>query len=1389
MNTHFRFLNLLVALAMATGGLALPLQNGSANTVVQSLPFAQDWSDAGLITINDNWSAVPGIMGYRGDNLASVVGANPQTILAADDNGVMDVNANLTNPNIFATYGVAEFTVSSNTVVALAGDMLADAPYLLISISTVGMENILVRYLIRDIESSPDESVQPVALHYRIGSSGAFTNLPEGFVADATDPIEMLPKSTQVDVTLPPAANNQALVQLRIMTANAFGNDEWVGIDDISITGSAIPDPAPYITITSPTNGETGVATAANLMVTFNEPVSAPATAFTLTCGTSGPHSYDLVTTDDLNFQLDPVTDFSAEELCTLNVLADQVTDLDTIDPYDHMLADFSFSFRTLLADPLPTVSSTEPLNSAEDVPTGSDLSVTFSEPVNASTGFFTIQCTYSGVHAGASSTVDSITYTINPVFDFWPSEACTVTLENTLITEQGGLGRSLVEDYSWNFSTAEAIGVCDGSYLPIYAIQGGGATAAITGPVTTQGVVVGDYEGASPNLQGFYLQDPTGDGNPVTSDGIFVYNPGFDSVAPGNVVRVSAVAGEYQGQTQLSSISSISICGQGTVSPTEVTLPFESAEFPERYEGMLVALPQTLYVTDHYLLGRFGQVTLSSGARLQQPTNVVAPGAAAVALQAQNDLNRILLDDATNASNADPILFGRGGLPLSAANTLRAGDSLSGVVGVMTYTWAGNSASPNAYRVRPLGALGGSIPNFLPANPRPTAAPAVGGAIQVAGFNTLNYFNTFGSACMLGVGGALTDCRGADDPIEFGRQSAKLVQAILASGAEVIGLVELENDGYGPTSAIQDLVDRLNAAATPGAYAFIDADAHTGQLNALGTDAIKVGFIYRPAAVTPVGVTAALNSAAFVTGGDSANRNRPALAQAFADNISGARFVAVINHFKSKGSACDAPDAGDGQGNCNAVRLAAANALAAWLATDPTGTGDPDVLILGDLNAYAMEDPIAALQSAGYTELAPSGAYSYAYDGQWGALDHALASASLAGQVAGAAEFHINADEPAVLDYNTEYKTAGQLVSLYSADVYRAADHDPLIVGLNLHTLPRLASLDLNAPFTTGVTQTFHINLENLDIGATYPNVLLRFRIANAELADIASFEYLTDEATWVPMPLSADNADLLSSYGPQGGFPLSAPAEMTFTFRINFNTPEFFHFSVTLDDLNWPSNASLASLSATALVFTPNSSPVAVNQSFTIDEDMPLVDVLDVTDAENDPLEFVRMAGPEHGELLLDSATGAFTYTPAAEWSGSDSFTYNVGDGRGGQAGATVSITVTPVNDDPIAPTIADAEWTAGESHTYVIPAATDIDSAALTYTAALADGSAWPAWLSFDPETLTFSGTPPNSAAGAHAIRVTVSDGDGGTDSAVFTLKVIENPFVVFLPFIER
>ena len=720
--------------------------------------------------------------------------------------------------------------------------------------------------------------------------------------------------------------------------------------------------------------------------------------------------------------------------------------------------------------EPAPTVLTTTPTDGEANFGLNSPLSVQFSEPVNVSGSWYTLVCSSSGTKtATVTANQASTLFALQPTSPFVGGESCTFTVVAAGVTDQDPDDPydAMLADVTVRFATNDT-DPCLRAITPIPAIQGSGSSAAVTGAVTTRGVVVGDYEGPSPAQRGFFLQSPAGDGNTATSDGIFVFNGNADTVDLGDLVTVSGNAADFQDQTQISA-TQVTECGSGSVTPTDVTLPVPSATYLERFEGMLVRMPQTLYVTEHFQLGRFGQVVMSSGGRVFQPTALVAPGPAALALQASNDLNRLIVDDALQSQNPDPILFGRGGNPLSATNTLRGGDTATGMVGVMSYTWAGNSASGNAYRLRPVGALGGGVPNFVAANARPAASPAVGGSLTVVGMNLLNFFNTFGvNGCTGGVGGEPTDCRGADDAGEFARQWPKTVAAIIGTGGDVIGIGEIENDGYGPSSAIQFLVDRLNAATAPGTYAFVDADAGTGQTNALGTDAIKVGFLYKPAKATPIGTTAALNSVAFVNGGDGAPRNRPALAQAFRENATGGRVVVSANHLKSKGSACDAPDAGDGQGNCAIVRTNAANLLADWLASDPTGTGTRSVLIVGDLNSYAKEHPIAALEAKGFTNLVAAKigpeAYSYVFDGQWGYLDHALGNAAIVPDVTGVAEWHVNADEPSVLDYNDDFKSPGQIASLYAPDEFRVSDHDPVIVGLDLNAPP---TADAGGPYS----------------------------------------------------------------------------------------------------------------------------------------------------------------------------------------------------------------------------------------------------------------------------------------------------------------------------------
>jgi uncharacterized protein len=610
---------------------------------------------------------------------------------------------------------------------------------------------------------------------------------------------------------------------------------------------------------------------------------------------------------------------------------------------------------------------------------------------------------------------------------------------------------------------------VCGLPFTPIYTIQGSGASTPSPGPVTTEGVVVGDFE-TTAGLQGFYLQDATGDGTAATSDGIFVFTGTASLVTPGQVVRVTGFARERFNQTTIngsnsntSPVTDVVDCGDGSVAPTDVTMPFATLEFPERYEGMFVRLPQSLVISEYFNYERFGEMVLGlplpGETRPFTPTLLEEPGAPAQARLLANQLRRITLDDGLGTQNP-PSVRHPNGRAFSLMNRFRGGDTVANTVGVLGF-------DNGLYRIQPTAAA-----TYTPVNPRPAAPEPIGGDLRVAAMNTLNYFitadyptgNPLDNKCGPGQN---VECRGHDfdQPTELTRQRDKLIAALAGLNADVIGLNELENtpgvDPLGDPSL--GLVPGLNAMLGAGTYARINTGV-------IGPDAIRVGLIYKPAEVMPVGLFKILTGAAdprFIEA-----RSRPALAQTFEELATGARFTVVVNHLKSKGSACtpadgffDDPDTLDGQGNCNLTRTRAAEALVDWLATDPTGSGDPDVLIMGDLNSYAMEDPIDAIK-AGRDDTAGTAddyrnlvahylgpfAYSFVFDGMSGYLDHALSNATLTPQVTGVAEWHINADEPDILDYDTSFKPAEQ-DALYEPNAYRSSDHDPLVVGLDPET------------------------------------------------------------------------------------------------------------------------------------------------------------------------------------------------------------------------------------------------------------------------------------------------------------------------------------------------
>ncbi len=602
---------------------------------------------------------------------------------------------------------------------------------------------------------------------------------------------------------------------------------------------------------------------------------------------------------------------------------------------------------------------------------------------------------------------------------------------------------------------------------LRISQVQGNGATVAIAGPVTVEAIVTSLFE-HDDRLSGFSLQeeDADRDGDPATSEGIYVHCSTAcpDGLAVGDGVTVVGVAGEFGGASQIdASEGSVTVRSSGNdlPAPTVLSLPASgstrAAGTFENVEAMVVTFPGKLVVSEYYWLARYGEIVLTDGSRPYQFTHRHPPSTTGyAAFLADLATRRIVLDDgnadqneAINPPQAEDEAYPYPEGGLSITNRFRGGDSIRGLTGVMHWAF-------DAWRIQP-------VPErfdytFDADNPRPAAPAEVGGRLKVVGFNVLNYFNTIDDGTPLcGPGGDL-GCRGADSAAELDRQRDKIVAAMVAIGAHVFGVVEIENDD---SASLADLVAGLNSAAEPDRYAYVDTAA-------IGSDVIKVGLIYQPEWVTPVGTHIIIDSSVDTAFADT--KNRPGLIQTFEEVATGERFTVAVNHLKSKGSSCEElgdPDRRDGQGNCNATRTAAAEALARYLATDPTAGGDPDILIIGDLNAYAREDPIRALETAGYTDLirrfVGADAYGYLFDGQLGYLDYALASPSLLRQVTGVAAWQINADEPPLFDYNDDvhdpgeraYQRESAALPIYEANAFRSSDHDPVIVGLRLGKSP----------------------------------------------------------------------------------------------------------------------------------------------------------------------------------------------------------------------------------------------------------------------------------------------------------------------------------------------
>lgn len=551
--------------------------------------------------------------------------------------------------------------------------------------------------------------------------------------------------------------------------------------------------------------------------------------------------------------------------------------------------------------------------------------------------------------------------------------------------------------------------------------VQGRGATSPLLGRlVTVKGVVVGNF---SKGLQGVFLQSERDDGDPLTAEGLFIEHA--DNAEPtlrlGDRLRVSGRVVELgaKGATLTALHDAvIEVIGAGKkIDPVVITEPPGHADDWERYEGMQLRIAVPLTVTGNAGLSSYGEIAASFGGRLFQPTEIALPGAPAQAIRLDNARRLLLLDD--NRTSKDPRNLWFLPKPLNDAHPLRVGSVLRRVSGVL-------DQRRGQYRLQ-------LTDKFeVTQAPRPEA-PTVPGDVRVASLNLLNLFNGDGR------GAGFPTQRGAQTPAQYTQQQRKLVAVVQALQPDIAALMEVENDGFGQDSAPGQFVAALNAAGPVRDFRLVDAGGRPGD------DGIRVAMIYRSSKVKPQG------RAALLRGGPFAGLSRVPLAQAFRAGR-GPVFVVTANHFKSKGCGRDdkqargaQADQGDGQSCWNPARVESARLLDAWLAGDPTRSGSKLGLILGDLNAHALEDPLQLLRKAGwrdaFADARSERPYSFNFDNQTGRLDHALLTPTLAARLRGAVEWHVNADESPSFGYQSDQ----------DGDPWRASDHDPILLGFDL--------------------------------------------------------------------------------------------------------------------------------------------------------------------------------------------------------------------------------------------------------------------------------------------------------------------------------------------------
>jgi predicted extracellular nuclease len=1216
-------------------------------------PLTQDWSTTGLIAADDNWSAVPSIEGYRGDGLAGATGVNPATITGTST--VLDVNANRSDPNTFTTGGVTEFDGIANPTVALQGSGTARAPYLVLYLDATGRQNITLQFDARDIDGSSDNSIQPIAVQYRIGDTGTWINVPTGTtpaISDASTGPSQATLVTPVNLTLTADANGQVQVQLRIITTDAVGSDEWIGIDNIVVASSPLSDTTPPTLVSSsPADEATNVSTASDVVLAFNESVQLGAGDIVVTDGAGdtrtitiggAPDPDGTVTVSGNKVTINPTADLAAGTAYHVTVANGTIQD--TSGNSFAGIGSGGLDFTTAVAQSF-SIAATD-ANKAEGQVGTTPFTFTVTRANPSATA--TVDWAVTGLGgAGQASAADfsgavsgtltftgaetSKTITLNGVGDLAvePNEAFSVTLSNP------SAGSAI--------TAPAANGTIQNDDVPltaIYAIQGSGHVSPLVGQaVNTIGVVTAvDTNGS----RGFYIQDPNGDGNAATSDGIFVFRPNGTLPEVGHLVRVSGTVQEFTpsgaavgslSTTELSSVTDVTDLGMGpAIAPVQIggpgglVPPTESliagTKFFESLEGMLVTVKNAQATGPTNGFGEIFTVvdndadptngTTATG-QIQRGNVLLTPGA--------SDFGD------TNASGGDfnpervQIDDDNGILPGFASPLVNVGARLGDVTGVVNYdfgnyqvvaTQAYGVAQPSAL-AKETGTLTGDIDHLL-----------------VASYNAENL-----------------------DPGDGTARFTTIADQILhnLNAPDVVALQEVQ-DNNGPTdngvisadATLQMIVDALNAAAPPGThYAYIDNpfignDSNGGEPGGN----IRTAFLYRTDRVDFVAGSLRTigadghaisnpNEAAPDGNGDQQTNpdnpffdSRPPLVATF--TFHGEAVTIIDNHFTSKGGSApllgaDQPpfDAGEVQ------RAAQAQAVNTFVDTVLASDANARVIVAGDLNEFQFEEPMQVLKGtatvtnydvpgtdpfdavADYTPggtailgdlqdlLSANERYDYVFEGNSETLDHVFVSNGL-----------LTGAQFDVVRINAEF-----------AD--QTSDHDPLLARF---------AIPLNDPPVA------------VDDAVT---VAEDHSIVIAVLANDTDPDH-------DPLAVSAINGQPFDANGrvvlTNGTVALNADGTLTLTPNANFNGPLSFDYTVT--------DRTLSDTGTVNVAVTPVDDAPAFTSpaSFALPENQTAVGTVAAIDPEHESFSFALAGGNERTFFSIDTHTGALSFLAAPDF-----------------------------------------------------------------------------------------------------------------------------------------